>query len=420
MAENKEKKTSIGGQALIEGIMMRGPRKTAMAVRNTKGEIVMKEWRNRNSTSPISKVPFVRGIFNMVSSLVSGYKCLSESAEIAMDLEELERQEAEEKELKALKKRAKKEGRPYKELLAERNAAKEAEAASSADDISEEIPAETDEETETKSDAEAVTDSGNADNSDEAVITEEKTALTDDAPVKAEATEATDTTEAKKKSAKSDKKNSGEMGIIMVISVVLALVIVVGLFVFLPEFIYNLIFGELSVRAGFLENLGRSAFTGVIKLALLVLYMWAVSFMKDIRRTFMYHGAEHKTIFCYEQGLELTTENVRAQKRFHPRCGTSFIVLVLIVGIILGGFIQIDNVLLRTLIRILLVPVIIGIGYELIKFAGRHDNLLTRIISAPGVWLQHITTKEPDDDMIECAIRSISAVIPEDGESDNW
>ena len=142
--------------------------------------------------------------------------------------------------------------------------------------------------------------------------------------------------------------------------------------------------------------------------------------MKDIRRTFMYHGAEHKTIFCYEQGLELTVENVRNQKRFHPRCGTSFIVLVVLVGIIIGSFIQFDSVALRAAMRIILVPIIVGVGYELIKFAGRHDNIVTRIISAPGVWLQHITTKEPTDDMIECAIKAISAVIPEDKESDNW
>ena len=134
----------------------------------------------------------------------------------------------------------------------------------------------------------------------------------------------------------------------------------------------------------------------------------------------MYHGAEHKTIFCYEQGLELTVENVRKQRRFHPRCGTSFIVLVVIVGILIGGFIQIDNVFLRTLVRIVLVPLIVGIGYELIKFAGRHDNIITKIISAPGVWLQHITTKEPEDSMIECAIKALTEVIPEDKEKDNW
>ncbi len=393
MAENKAKKTSIGGQALIEGIMMRGPEKTAMAVRDTKGEIVMKEWKNKKIQSKVYKIPFVRGIFNMVSALVSGYKCLSDSAEIAMDLEELERQEAEEKELKALKKRAKKEGRPYEELLAERSAQIKAKTAENYI-LAPEAPTET-----------------------------ENEALEDEAPMSVEETPLENAEEEIKedikKAAKTEKK-SGEMGWIMLISIALALVLVVGLFVFLPEFLYNLIFGELSVRATYLDQLGRSAFTGVIKLVLLILYMWAVSFMKDIRRTFMYHGAEHKTIFCYEQGLELTVENVRNQKRFHPRCGTSFIVLVVLVGIIIGSFIQFDSVALRAAMRIILVPIIVGVGYELIKFAGRHDNIVTRIISAPGVWLQHITTKEPTDDMIECAIKAISAVIPEDKESDNW
>ncbi len=411
MAENKAKKTSIGGQALIEGIMMRGPEKTAMAVRDTKGKIVMKEWNNKKIQSKVYKIPFVRGIFNMVSALVSGYKCLSDSAEIAMDLEELERQEAEEKALKALKKRAKKEGIPYEELLAEYNAAKENAAAS---DITEDENSEI-----TATEGEEIVTDISTEASEETVESEVQ-AEEPEATEAAEATEEAVAVEKVQKKAPKDDKKNGEMGLIMVISVVLALFMVVGLFVFLPEFLYNLIFGELSVRATYLDQLGRSAFTGVIKLALLILYMWGVSFMKDIRRTFMYHGAEHKTIFCYEQGLELTVENVRNQKRFHPRCGTSFIVLVVHVGIIIGSFIQFESVALRAIMRIILVPVIVGVGYELIKFAGRHDNIVTRIISAPGVWLQHITTKEPTDDMIECAIKAISAVIPEDKESDNW
>ena len=412
MSENKAKKTSIGGQALIEGIMMSGPEKTAMAVRDTKGEIVLKKWDNPKNTPKIAKIPFVRGVYNMATSLITGYKCLSESAEIAMDLEELERQEAEEKALKELKKRAKKEGRPFEDLLAEEEAKKAEAAAKAAAEEAEKVSTE-----------EAASEE--ADNSE---VTEAAEVKAEDLP-EGEVEEATESLaeapkaeeKAEKENKKSDKKSgSNEMGIIMVVSVVLALVLVIGLFVFLPEFIYNLVFGELSVRATYLDHLGRSAFTGVIKLAILVLYMWGISFMKDIRRTFMYHGAEHKTIFCYEQGLELTVENVRKQKRFHPRCGTSFIVLVVLVGILLGGFIQIDHVLLRTLVRIILVPLIIGIGYELIKFAGRHDNIITKIISAPGVWLQHITTKEPEDSMIECAIKALTEVIPEDKEKDNW
>ena len=148
-------------------------------------------------------------------------------------------------------------------------------------------------------------------------------------------------------------------------------------------------------------------------------YVWATSLMKDIRRTYMYHGAEHKTIFCYEKGLPLTVENVRPQVRFHPRCGTSFMMLMLIVGIVVSMFIRVDNLVLRTGLKLLTFPVVVGVGYELIKLAGRADNLFTRVISAPGKWLQHITTREPDDSMIECAIAAMEKVIPEDG-SDNW
>ncbi len=151
-----------------------------------------------------------------------------------------------------------------------------------------------------------------------------------------------------------------------------------------------------------------------------VAYVWATSLMKDIRRTYMYHGAEHKTIFCYEAGLPLTVENVRPQSRFHPRCGTSFMVLMLIVGIVISIFIRVDNLALRTCLKLLTFPVVVGVGYELIKLAGRKDNLFTRIISAPGKALQRLTTREPDDGMIECAIAAMEKVIPADGQSDNW
>ena len=154
--------------------------------------------------------------------------------------------------------------------------------------------------------------------------------------------------------------------------------------------------------------------------------MLAVSLMKDIRRTFMYHGAEHKSIACYERGLELTVDNVRIQRRFHPRCGTSFLILMVLVGIFLTMFIPAQlcesavlNVVLRTLISIALLPVMMSIGYELIKLAGKYDNVFTRIISAPGMWLQRITTREPDDSMIECAIAALKDVIPNDN-SDDW
>ena len=144
--------------------------------------------------------------------------------------------------------------------------------------------------------------------------------------------------------------------------------------------------------------------------------MALVTLNKDIKRVFQYHGAEHKTIFCYEHGLELNVENVRKQTRFHPRCGTSFIVLMLIVGILIGLFIPFTNVWLRSAVKILLLPVTVGIGYELIRICGRHDNIITHIIAAPGMWMQHLTTKEPKDEMIEVAIAAMKDVIPENGE----
>ena len=186
---------------------------------------------------------------------------------------------------------------------------------------------------------------------------------------------------------------------------------------------------KITGDAGIVINSAvKATFEGVMRIILLVLYMLSVSLMKDIRRTFMYHGAEHKTIFCYEHGHELTVENVRKEKRFHPRCGTSFLVLMVLVSICVSFFIDplfvlITNnpavlegwkyLLLRTAVKLVLVAPIMGIGYELIKFAGKHDNLLTKIISAPGVLLQRLTVFEPTDDMIECAIAAFEAALPE-------
>ena len=172
-----------------------------------------------------------------------------------------------------------------------------------------------------------------------------------------------------------------------------------------------------------LASLVKSAFEGFFKVILLVGYMAVVSLMKDIRRTFEYHGAEHKTIFCYEHGKALTVANVRAERRFHPRCGTSFLILMVLVSIFVCFFIDPIAILatgaplaqwLRTLVRLALLPIVMGLGYEVLKFAGRHENWFTRVISAPGMWLQHITVREPDDGMIECAIKSFIAVIPEE------
>lgn len=366
------KKTSIGGQALIEGIMMRGPKKTAMAVRNPEGKIVLEEWENKSSKRPaICRAPFIRGIFGFIDSMTVGYKCLMRSAEIAG---------------------------------VEEDSTKPAETV-------EEQP----QSPETEQNAKTV--------STDAKPTDENVAVSDGAAESdtlgaSEATCACEGGHVTEPQVKEKKQGSGALfNILMVISSVLGIALAIGLFVFLPTFLYSLLAKAIpSIEDKFLL---RAVFEGVFKIALFVGYMALISLMKDIRRTFMYHGAEHKTIFCYENGLPLTVENVRIQKRFHPRCGTSFMILMLLVSIIISMFIHISNPLIRTVVKLLLIPLFVGIGYELIKFAGRKNNWLTRIISAPGVWLQHISTKEPDDSMIECAIAAFKEVVPDD-ESDNW
>ena len=327
------KKTSIGGQALIEGVMMRGPQRTAMAVRHTSGEIRMEEWENpKNNRWAITKWPLIRGVFNFIDSMVFGMKCLMKSAEMSGLEEELE--EAMEEE---------------------------------------------------------------------------------DAPV------SNDEKEAKK--AANKKKADTLMNVVMVVGMVLGVALSLVLFMWLPTVLFKAL---APLCSSFLQEgtstyqVVRGIFEGLLRLLIFLGYMIAVAQMKDIRRTFMYHGAEHKSIFCYEKGLPLTVENVRRQKRFHPRCGTSFMILMLIVGIVISILIPIDNTIVRTVVKLLLLPLTVGIGYELIKLAGRKDNWFTRFISAPGVWVQHITTVEPDDDMIECAIKALEAVIPADGESDKW
>ena len=159
---------------------------------------------------------------------------------------------------------------------------------------------------------------------------------------------------------------------------------------------------------------------GVIKIALFVLYLFLVSRMKEIRRVFEFHGAEHKTIACYEAGEELTPENAKKHSRFHPRCGTSFLIIVLILSIIVFSVVSWDNLLIRTLLKICLLPVVVGFAYELIRLAGRYDNVVTRVISAPGMWLQRITTNEPDEEQLSVAIAALEPVLPEDREEGRW
>ncbi len=378
------RKTSIGGQALMEGIMMRGPKTTAMAVRNPQGEIVLETFPTEGKKRPgICKLPIIRGVIGFVDSMTFGYKCLMRSAEIS-GLEELEAEmEKEKAEKKAAKKAAKaaKSGRPVVETV-------QAEVAVD----SERIPTA----------AEQVS------------IASEPPDLT--APDMTEAAPMEKTTAPKPEK----KKTSPMMAIITVISVLFALVILVGLFILFPTWLYTFL-AEHDVPLFDMENrYFKSVFEGLLKVILLVGYMSLMCLMKDIRRTFQFHGAEHKTIFCYEHGLELTVENIRRERRYHPRCGTSFLILMVLVSILVGFLIPpAIPTALRMVIKILLIPIIMGLGYELIKICGRHDNWLTRIIALPGMALQHITVLEPDDRMIECAIAAMKEVIPSD-ESDTW
>ena len=351
----------------MEGIMMRGPKTTAMAVRNTKGEIVTEEFPTTGAKRPaICRWPIIRGVFGYIDSMTLGYKCLMRSAELS-GLEDIVEESPKKK-----KKRL------------------EAEAAAKA----------------------AAIEAG------EAPI-EEAPVLQKDEESKEE------------KAEEEEKLPAWMMTLTMALSLIFGIALAVGLFLFLPTFLYDIVsphVGFLKGNGTILDSLWKSVFEGVLRILLLVGYMAAIALMKDIRRTFMYHGAEHKAIFCYEAGLELTVENVRAQRRFHPRCGTSFLILMLLVSIFVSFFIDPISIAisgetlptaLRMTVKLLMIPLIVGLGYELIKFAGRHDNWFTRAISLPGVWLQHITVFEPTDDMIKCAITALTRVIPND-ESDNW
>ena len=361
----ERKRTSIGGQALMEGIMMRGPKMTAMAVRDPQGKIVIEERETKGVKRPkICRLPIIRGIFGYIDSMTVGYQCLMRSAELA-----------------------------------------------GLEDAVEKKP-----------------ETGEREDGWTRVTAESETA--DVAPENSGTSAEENVGKQENTKEKEEKKlPHWVMSAMMVVSVALSLAIAIGIFIVVPMLLFRLL--PKSARetgSPALDSLIKSAFEGVIKIALLVGYMAAISLMKDIRRTFMYHGAEHKTIFCYEAGLPLTVENVRKQRRFHPRCGTSFLILMLIVSVFTSFFIDPISIAIggsvlhtvpRVLVKLALIPVIVGLGYELIKLAGRHDNLLTKIISAPGMWLQHITVFEPTDDMIECAIAAVRRVIPDD-DSDNW
>lgn len=302
MAKKKCKCYSgIGGQAVLEGVMMKNKEKYAVAVRKENGEIEVEveSYRGLAADSGLKKLPLVRGVFNFIESLVLGTKALNFSASF------YEEEEAETKLDRALDKAS----------------------------------------------------GGNGEKVLEGIVT------------------------------------------------VFSLVLAIAIFIVLPYFISSL-FDE------FVRNRSLMAIIeGVIRIVIFLLYVWGISAMKDIRRLYQYHGAEHKCINCIEAGRPLTVHNVMRSSRLHPRCGTSFIFFVMLVSIVLFFFIQTDSVWQRVLYRILLMPVVAGISYEFIRWAGRSNNFLVRFFSAPGLWLQHLTTKEPDESMAEVAIASVEAVF---------
>lgn len=305
-------KTSIGGQALIEGIMMLGPEKRAIVCRGS-GEMVEKVEKVTplKAKSPVLGLPLIRGVAAFISSMVNGVKALSFSADqLPEDMQE----------------------EPDKiDLWIEKHFS-----------------------------------------------------------------------------------NETAQKLIIGVAVVLGIALSLFLFLFLPTFIVGLF---PAVKADFYW---RTLLEGILKLVIFFIYLILCSKMKDMKRLFAYHGAEHKTIFCYEKGLPLTVENVRPQPRLHPRCGTSFIFVVIIISIIAGSFIHVSDTLLRMGLKFLMLPLIVGLSYELNRWVGRHDNICSAILSWPGKQFQRITTNEPDDEMIECAIRALELVIPEEKGSDAW
>ena len=313
MANNKDCgfRTSIGGQALIEGILMRGPKKLAIVCRTAEGLVEkVDELKLLKDKYPIFGWPFIRGCVTFIDSMIKGMQALTYSAEL-VPLEEQE-----------------------------------------------------------------------PDKLDQWI----------------------------------EKHFSAEKAskIIIGTAVVLGIALALFLFIFLPTLIVGLI--KPLTQNLVLRNLSE----GVVKIIILLAYMRLCCCVSDVKRLFSYHGAEHKTIFCYEHGKPLTVENVRTESRFHPRCGTSFLLVVVVVSILVNSVVTLTNSFARMGAHLLLLPVVVGISYEINLWCGRHDNWLSAALSAPGKWLQHMTTNEPDDSMIECAIRAMELVIPEEKGSDAW
>lgn len=205
------------------------------------------------------------------------------------------------------------------------------------------------------------------------------------------------------------------MGVISVISMVLGVLLALGLFIWLPTFLSGLIF-DTGLFEGSVADVLRPIFEGVLKVIIFIAYIWLTAFIPDMKRVYQYHGAEHKSIFCYEKGLELTVENVKKQSRFHPRCGTSFMFAMLFLSIFIGIVFLwgIEEVWLRSVLKFALLPITVGLGYEFIRYAGRHDNAIIRILEKPGLWMQKLTTREPDDEIIEVGITALKCALPDD------
>ena len=321
------KYTAIGGQALIEGILMKSPEKTALAVRTPDGgiDITYMDGQDIRKKYPILRLPVLRGIASFISSMSQGYKAMMISADKS-GFTSIEEEEEKKRREEKLKKKGK-----------------------------------------TVEDAK--------------------------------------------------KQDSLFMNIVMGIGAVLGVALSVVLFMLIPRLFVGGLEWLFHIKGGFSEIV-RASIEQLLKLAVFVLYIWLVSFVKDIRRVFMYHGAEHKTIFCYEKGLELTVENVKKQRRFHPRCGTSFLILMILVSLVFSTVVQLifpgvySNAGLWVAVKILMIPIICGAGFEVLRVCGKYDNLFTRIVSAPGLWIQRITTKEPDDGMMEVAIAALRACEP--------
>ena len=307
---------TIGGSALIEGVMMRSPQKTAIAVRRADERIVLKVTENKKPVPILSKIPIVRGLVSFVQSMKLSYSSMMYAADIAME------------------------------------------------DLEEETPPET-------------------------------------------------------KFEKFLTKLFGKTGmaILGVVAMIFGLVLGVGLFFYLPSLIVGFVTGLFpgyDTLGEATRRLIQSVGEGSIKIIVFFCYLLLISCMKDIKRVFQYHGAEHKSIFCHESGKELSPENAATFKRFHPRCGTSFLFLTLLVSIVLSTLIPAGiPTALRAAIRIGLIPIMMGLAYECIRLAGKYNNIFTRILSAPGLWFQHLTTKEPDEKQLEIAIAALNGVLAE-------